>query len=39
MVTRADIPLDLTGDESVYMFQFLDTQLNCGMLYALLHGR
>ncbi len=39
MVTRADIPLDLTGDESAYMFQFLDTQLNCGMLYALLHGR
>ncbi|PBK79642.1 hypothetical protein ARMGADRAFT_1092943 [Armillaria gallica] len=33
-----DIPLDLTGDGSVYIFQFLDTQLNCGMLYALLHG-
>ncbi|SJL18474.1 uncharacterized protein ARMOST_22063 [Armillaria ostoyae] len=38
MVTRADIPLDLTGDDSAYIFQFLDAQLNCGMLYALLHG-
>jgi hypothetical protein len=35
---RFDIPLDLTGDRSAYIFQFLDTQLNCGMLYALLHG-
>ncbi|SJK98314.1 uncharacterized protein ARMOST_01579 [Armillaria ostoyae] len=35
---RFDNPLDLTVDDSAYMFQFLDTQLNCGMLYALLHG-
>ncbi|KAK0238182.1 hypothetical protein EDD85DRAFT_1005752 [Armillaria nabsnona] len=38
MATQADIPLDLTGDDSAYIFQFLDTQLNGGMLYALLHG-
>ncbi len=38
MVIWADIPPDLTGDDSAYMFQFLDAQLNCGTLYALLHG-
>ncbi|KAK0219974.1 hypothetical protein IW262DRAFT_992010 [Armillaria fumosa] len=38
MAPQADIPLGLTDENSVYMFQFLDTQLNCGMLYALLHG-
>ncbi|KAK0474983.1 hypothetical protein EDD18DRAFT_1219543 [Armillaria luteobubalina] len=38
MATQAVIPLDLTDEDSAYMFRFLDTQLNCGMLYALLHG-
>ncbi len=28
----------LTNDDKVFLFQYLDAQLNSGILYALLHG-
>ncbi|KAK0219977.1 hypothetical protein IW262DRAFT_992579 [Armillaria fumosa] len=33
-----DIPPDLTNDGKAIIFQYLDAQLNSGILYALLHG-
>ncbi|SJL18475.1 uncharacterized protein ARMOST_22064 [Armillaria ostoyae] len=38
MATQTDIPLDLTDDYKVSIFQFLDAQLNSRILYALLYG-
>ncbi|KAK0459016.1 uncharacterized protein EV420DRAFT_345841 [Desarmillaria tabescens] len=38
MAIRVDISSDLTNDDKTYMFQFLDANLNSGILYALLHG-
>ncbi len=37
MATQTDIPSDLT-DDKVFLFQSLDANLNCIILYALLHG-
>ncbi|KAK0453977.1 uncharacterized protein EV420DRAFT_614122 [Desarmillaria tabescens] len=38
MVIQVDISSDLTNDDKIYMFQFLDTNLNSRILYTLLHG-
>ncbi|KAK0192544.1 hypothetical protein F5146DRAFT_1040409 [Armillaria mellea] len=38
MATLADIPSNLTDDDKAYVFQFLDTQLNSRILFALLYG-
>ncbi|PBK75007.1 hypothetical protein ARMSODRAFT_1055857 [Armillaria solidipes] len=38
MATQTDIPPDLTVDEKALLFQFLDAELNSGILYALLYG-
>ncbi len=38
MATQTDIPSDLTDDDKVLIFQYLDTFLNSTILYALLHG-
>ncbi|PBK70880.1 hypothetical protein ARMSODRAFT_1017656 [Armillaria solidipes] len=38
MAAQTDIPSDLTDDDKALLFQFLDTWLNSGILYALLYG-
>ncbi|KAK0219979.1 hypothetical protein IW262DRAFT_992948 [Armillaria fumosa] len=38
MATQTDIPPDLTNDYKVFIFQYLDAELNSGILYALLFG-
>ncbi len=38
MATQADIPSDLTTDDKVIIFQNLNINMNCIILYALLHG-
>ncbi|KAK0454008.1 uncharacterized protein EV420DRAFT_1645228 [Desarmillaria tabescens] len=38
MAIQADIPPDLTNNDKAFLFQFLNTALNSGILYALLHG-
>ncbi|KAK0219978.1 hypothetical protein IW262DRAFT_1494158 [Armillaria fumosa] len=38
MATQTDIPPDLTNDDKASIFQYNDTQLNAGILYALLLG-
>ncbi|KAK0445285.1 uncharacterized protein EV420DRAFT_1484341 [Desarmillaria tabescens] len=38
MATQTDILPDLTDHEKAFIFQFLDANLNSGILYALLHG-
>ncbi|KAK0232287.1 hypothetical protein EDD85DRAFT_1025878 [Armillaria nabsnona] len=38
MVTQTDIPSDLTDDNKAFIFQFLDSQLNSTIFYALLYG-
>ncbi|SJL12935.1 uncharacterized protein ARMOST_16369 [Armillaria ostoyae] len=38
MVAQIDIPSDLGGYPKADLFQFLDAQLNIGILYALLYG-
>ncbi|PBK94579.1 hypothetical protein ARMGADRAFT_1062235 [Armillaria gallica] len=35
---KTDIPSDLTDSDKALLFQFLDAQLNSGILYALLYG-
>ncbi|KAK0238207.1 hypothetical protein EDD85DRAFT_1005808 [Armillaria nabsnona] len=38
MATQTDIPLALTNDKKVFIFKYLDAQLNSTILYALLYG-
>ncbi|KAK0480817.1 hypothetical protein IW261DRAFT_1144346 [Armillaria novae-zelandiae] len=38
MVIETGIPPDLTDDDKAFMFQVLNADLNCGILYALLYG-
>ncbi|KAK0219981.1 hypothetical protein IW262DRAFT_1554463 [Armillaria fumosa] len=38
MATQTDIPSDLTDNDKAFLFQYLDAQLNSGILYALLHS-
>ncbi len=39
MATQTDIPSDLPDDYKIFVFYDNDSQLNTGLLYALLHGR
>ncbi len=39
MLTQAHIPSDLTDTRRDFIFQFLDSELNSMILFALLHGQ
>ncbi|SJK98316.1 uncharacterized protein ARMOST_01581 [Armillaria ostoyae] len=38
MATQSDVPPGLTDHDRAFIYQYLDANLNCGILYALLHG-
>ncbi len=38
MATQTDVPPGLTDHDKALIYQYLDANLNCGILYALLHG-
>ncbi|KAK0496187.1 hypothetical protein EDD18DRAFT_1353866 [Armillaria luteobubalina] len=38
MPNKTDNPSDLTDNDKAFLLQFTDAMLNCGILYASLHG-